>query len=169
MRDNVESRRKNVAVLIQEKRDLMARIQQGRSLLCIAEQIEHLEANLMITPAGIQTPPNMECEDFSDDSDADEGSDGISIRRLDRHAEQYLVLRLLLQRQSPSQSFVVNQGDRISKIKSILRLDVEGALKQIRAVQEVRPAATAPRIDRLENLLRSIDEKKPASDEYQKA
>jgi conserved oligomeric Golgi complex subunit 2 len=165
VRDNVDSRRKEIAGLIHEKTLLMARIQKGKSLLCIAEQIEHLEANLMIAVNDESTRSNMQYEEFSDDSDAGEGTDGVSMRHLDRHVEQYLILRLLLQRHNPSQPYIANQTDRIARIKSILRLDVEGALKQTREVHKGRPAATSPRVDSLEELLQAIDEEQPNNNE----
>lgn len=157
VRDNVEERRKNAASLIEEKRTLMKHMQVGKALLDIAEQIEDLEASLMIGAPG-NGEMNGQPNDFSDDSDEDGEDDALPIRRLERHVEQYLILKLLLQRQNPSQPYIASQSERITRIQSTLALDLEGALKQFKSVQEDEPNAVPTKF-RLEKLLNYVNEK----------
>ena len=160
VRHNVEQRRENVAALIDEKRRMMKHIQMGKSLLELADQIEDLEAGLMIGATRDESlaGSNGQSRVLLDDSDEDVEEYGMSTHRLERHVEQYLILNLLLGRYSPTQPYILNQIDRINGIKSALSLDLEGALKHCRSVQEDQPGAIA-RLDRLRKLLHSVNER----------
>jgi conserved oligomeric Golgi complex subunit 2 len=160
VRDNVKRRQESVATLINEKRKLMKHIQSGKSLLEISEQIEDLEASLMISTAtdGSLEGTKGQAQDFSDESDGDDAAEGgISMSRLERHVNQYLILRLLLQRHPPTQPYISSQSDRITRIRSTLSLDLEGALKYFRSVQKGQQPDHA-RIDRLRELLVSVNQ-----------
>jgi conserved oligomeric Golgi complex subunit 2 len=159
VRDSVERRQEDVSALIDGKRELMKHLHNGKSLLKISEQIEDLEASLMISPV---TDGNLEgtkgqAQDFLDESDEDAEEGGMSIHRLERHVEQYLILRLLLQRHPPTQPYISSQSDRIARIRSTLSLDLEGALKYFRSVQKDQQPDHA-RTDRLGELLVSVNQ-----------
>lgn len=158
VRDNVERRREKVAALVDEKKRTIKQIQVGKSLLEIAERVKHLEASLMIggTTDGAQGV-HGETKDLSDESDKDAEDGGMALHRLQCHVEQYLILRLQLRRHNPTQPYILNQSDRISRIRSTLYLDLEGALKHCKSVQKDQPEA-ASRIDRLTELLLSANE-----------
>lgn len=159
VRGKVEQRRENVAALIDTKKSTMKQIRIGKSLLQIAEQIEHLEASLMIaaTTDGSPNGSNDQREVLSDESDEEADEGGVSLHRLERHAEQYLVLKLLLRRHSPTQPYIISQTNRIARIKSTLSLDLEGALKAVKCGQKDHRGDDS-RIDRLETLLASTNE-----------
>lgn len=159
VRGNVEQRRENVAALIDAKKTSIKQIQIGKSLLEVAEQIEDLEADLMIaaTTDGIPNGSNDQTQNVSDGSDEDADERGVSLHRLERHAEQYLILKLLLQRHSPTQPYILSQTGRITRIKSTLSLDLEGALKELKSAQKDHWGEDS-HIDRLKTLLVSVNE-----------
>ena len=159
VRGNVEQRRENVAALIDAKKSIMKQIQIGKSLLQIAEQIDYLEARLMIAATTDASPngSNDQSENLSDESDEDADEGGALLHRLERHVEQYLVLKLLLRRHSPTQPYIISQTNRIAQIKSTLSLDLEGALKALKYGQKAHQGDDS-RIDRLETLLVSTNE-----------
>lgn len=157
IRDDAEQRRKNAAALIAEKRHLGKRIQTGRSLLDVAKQIEDLEASLMIGASANTNEVNGETQDFSDESDDDVDGGEMSTRLLERHVEQYLVLRLLLGRHSPEQPYVLSQSDRLTRIRSTLCLDLGAALEHSKSFQRDQPNADS-RMSRLTELLSSVKE-----------
>jgi conserved oligomeric Golgi complex subunit 2 len=156
VRANVEQRRRNVAGLIEEKRAMKKQIQICKSLLEIGEQIEDLEASLMINTTTDQNVDGQ-TQDVSDMSDEEVEDGGISMRRLERHVEQYLILKALVQRHSPEQPYVLSQSDRIARIKLTVSLDVEGALKHSRSVDTNQPDDNAE-ADILAKLLQVVNE-----------
>ncbi len=159
VRENVEQRREKVAALIDAKRTSRKQIQIGKSLLEIAEQIEDLEANLMIAAPTDGSPngPNNQSQNVSDESDEDADEGGASSYRLERHVEQYLILKLLLRRHSPTPPYILGQTDRIARIKSTLSLDLEGALKGLKSAQKNHQGDNS-HMDRLKKLLVSVKE-----------
>jgi conserved oligomeric Golgi complex subunit 2 len=136
VRDNVDQRRYKVAGWIEEKRKLIREIQNGKLLLEISEQIEDLEAALMLHSTNGDVDGTDGDQDLPDESDEDTEYGGISMRCLERHVDQYSVLKLLIGRQSPQHPFILSQANRIDHIKSVLALDLEGALKHLRTVQK---------------------------------
>jgi conserved oligomeric Golgi complex subunit 2 len=162
VKDNVEHRRTKVAVLINDRRSTIKQIQVGKSLLEIAERLEDLEASLMIggTTDEAHKGAQSETKYLSDESDDDAEDGQIALHRLELHAEQYLILQLQLQRHSPTQRYIQSQSDRISRIKSTLGLDLEGALKHCKSVQKDQPEAVL-RIDRLTELLLLVNQLEP--------
>jgi conserved oligomeric Golgi complex subunit 2 len=156
VRENVEDRRNRVAGLIDEKRVLMKDIQFGKGLLEISEQIEDLETRLMIGTSTNRNVDGMEDQEMSEESDddADEGN-GISISRLERQVEQYLILKLLIQRCEPQRPYISAQADRVSQVKSMLILDLQGAIKQLKAQQKDN---LDTRISRLVEMLKAVNE-----------
>lgn len=152
VRKSVGERRENVAALIDEKRRTMKHIQVGTSLLEIAEHIEDLEASMRIGATnGRLEEMNGQNEDSSEESDNDAEHGGISMRHVESHVEQYLILRLLVRRH-PTQPYILSQSNRISGIKSTLLLDLEGALKHCRSIKKEQ-LEVASRINCLRGLL----------------
>ena len=160
VRGNVEQRRENMVALIEEGRKTTKRIKAGKLLLEIAEQIEDLEAILMIgaTRDGNVEGIDGQTHDFSDESDEDVEDSGMSMRRLERHVEQYLILRVLLGHHNPTQPYILAQSDRIARIKSALSLDLEGGLKQLKSVQNSSQDHIS-KTDRLTELIVLVNEK----------
>jgi conserved oligomeric Golgi complex subunit 2 len=149
IRSRVDSRRNDVARLLDDKRKLKQEIKLGRGLLEIAERVEDLERHLMIGEDTRRRPqngiPNRSTneavfDNFSEDSD-DESSaseDQPHVRRLERLVEQYLVIRVLIRRHGVEHPFILALDERLHQIQITLRLDVEATLKQMQGVESER-------------------------------
>lgn len=160
VRENVDRRREDVTAMVDEKRKLMKSIRAGRSLLDVGAQLEDLECNLLIAAPtdGNLEVSNGELHHMSDESDEDADHGGLSMRRLEGHVEQYLVLRRLLGQHPPRQPYILSQSERIARIKSTISLDLEGALKQHKLASKAQPDDTST-VDHVMELLHSINER----------
>ena len=144
VKEELDCRRKDVANLLDEKRALRQEIRIGRNLLEIADLIEDLEEQLMIGQIGRITPSAIVEEDDSNAEDeslgvhtidsGDAASDGdehnSSPRRLETRVEQFLMIKLLLDRCGATHPFLARQEKRISQIRTTLLLDLGGMLKE---------------------------------------
>ncbi|KAJ5146450.1 COG complex component COG2 [Penicillium bovifimosum] len=145
IRDKVEARRKEVEELLNEKRRLRTNADIGKELLDYADRVEELEHRLMIadksSPQEGVTPYDSDTESDlysgeSDDSDDDEladGSSGISLKRMKRHAQKFVYLTSIAARVGEKHPFLVAQQPRVAKIKSTVLLDLKNALEQATA------------------------------------
>lgn len=143
IRSKVDSRRDDVAKLLENKRKLKQEIKLGRSLLEIAERIEDLEGHLMIGDAAGKRSQNgrpdgstndeAAFDSFSDDSDdvSSVSEDRPQVRRLERLVEQYLIVRVLIRRHDNGHPFILALDDRLHQIQVTLRLDIEATMKQM--------------------------------------
>jgi hypothetical protein len=150
IRSKVESRRHDVATLLEDKRSLKQEIMVGRALLEIAERIEDLEGHLMIGETtqrksdnglldGNTTDDGAAFDSFSEDSDEEYSADEYRprVRRLERLVEQYLMVRVLIRRHGAEHPFIVAQEERLHQIQVTLRLDVEATMKQVQGTDLV--------------------------------
>ena len=143
IRSKVESRRYDVATLMEDKRSLKQEIMLGRALLEIAERIEDLEGHLMIgettrrkSDHGLldgDTDDGAAFDSFCEDSDEEYSADEYRprVRRLERLVEQYLMIRVLIRRHGAKHPFIVAQDERFHQIQVTLRLDIEATMKQV--------------------------------------
>jgi conserved oligomeric Golgi complex subunit 2 len=146
IRSKVESRRHDVATLMEDKRSLKQDIMLGRALLEIAERIEDLEGHLMIgettqrkSDNGLldgnttTTDDGAASDSFSEDSDEEYSADEYRprVRRLERLVEQYLMVQVLIRRHGAEHLFIVAQEERLHQIQVTLRLDIEATMKQV--------------------------------------
>jgi conserved oligomeric Golgi complex subunit 2 len=150
IRSKVESRRHDVATLLEDKRSLKQEIMVGRALLEITERIEDLEGHLMIGETtqrksdnglldGNTTDDGAASDSFSEDSDEEYSADEYRPRvgRLERLVEQYLMVRVLIRRHGAEHPFIVAQEERLHQIQVTLRLDVEATMKQVQGTDLV--------------------------------
>jgi hypothetical protein len=150
IRSKVESRRDDVARLLENKRKLKQEIKLGRALLEIAERIEDLEGHLMIADAARKrlqnglpdgsTSDEAAFDSFSDDSDdvSSVSNDRPRVRRLERLVEQYLIVGVLIRRHDVGHPFhdvghpfMLALEQRLHQIQSTLQLDIEATMKQM--------------------------------------
>ena len=147
IRSKVDSRREDVAKLLEDKRRLKQEINLGRALLEIAERIEDLEGRLMIGEAGRRTSKNglpdgsttgdAAFDSFSEGSE-DESStneDRPHVGRLERLVEQCLVAKVLMRRHDVAQPLVLALQERLRQIQITLRLDIEATTKQVQGTK----------------------------------
>jgi conserved oligomeric Golgi complex subunit 2 len=149
IKSKVESRRHDVATLMEDKRSLKQEIMLGRALLEIAERIEDLEGHLMIgettqrkSDNGLldgNTDDGAAFDSFSEDSDEEYSADEYRsrVRRLERLVEQYLMVRVLIRRHGAEHPFIVAQEERFHQIQVTLRLDIEATMKQVQGTDLV--------------------------------
>jgi hypothetical protein len=145
IRNKVEGRRKEVEELLNEKRRLRTNADIGKDLLDYADRVEELEHRLMIadksSPQEGVTPDESDTESDlysgeSDDSDDDEladGTSGISLKRMERHAQKFVYLTSIAARVGEKHPFLLSQQPRVAKIKSTVLLDLKNALEQATA------------------------------------
>ena len=143
IKSKVESRRNDVAKLLDDKRRLKQEIKLGRVLLEIAERTEDLEGHLMIGEAarrrshngmpGQSTNEEATFDSFSEDSDEESSvrEDRPHVHRLERLVEQYLIVKVLLRRQDNPHPFISTLEVRLHQIQITLRLDIEATMKQV--------------------------------------
>lgn len=140
IKKSVKERADEVGALVKERKAVRRDVALGRSLLEVHEQIGELERSLGITPRADQ---DLDDED-EDDEDAEDlaassSTPSIPLKKLQRHATQYILITRLMDRIGPSHPFLVSQGSRLEKIGSTLLLDLSAALKQAKVLKA--PAA----------------------------
>lgn len=134
IKKDVKERKDEVKGLLDEKKNIRREVVIGRLLLDINERLSELESSL-----GINMDAEEEEEDFDDDGDAgDDDSDATTLgraqlRRLQRHAEQFLMVERLIERIGPDHPFLVAQKGRLDEIRKTLLLDLATALRQAKA------------------------------------
>lgn len=155
IRDQFDARTREIKTLLSEKKKLRSDIAIGYDLLDIADRIDALEHRLMIqgnkhvNANGVhdevkekegQNGENEEDEtsdesfesetDESDDETTGNGAALISLRKLERHINDFLCLGTIVDRVGAQHPFIINHNDRIAGIKSALLLDINTALQQ---------------------------------------
>ncbi|RDW93128.1 COG2 family protein [Aspergillus mulundensis] len=154
IRDKVEARQRELEDLLNEKKRLRANANIGRALLEFSDRVEELEKKLMI---GEQTPQDksaelsdtesdiLESENEAETEDEDRGESTaplVSLRRLEHHLQKYVYLTRLSSRIGEEHPFLLEQQQRMSKIRSALLLDLKKALEQAKQAGEKRDTKT---------------------------
>lgn len=146
VRDKVNARRDEVALLLSQKKSIRQETSVARSLLEIAEQLDVLEDKLMIQAAkrelsskkeshgedGQQWSQDWVEEPILDESDDENESDDIIgvPPRLKRRTEEFLILKHLMGRHSPQHPFILAQEGRMRKLQEVLLSDLDIAIRQ---------------------------------------
>ncbi|EAS31091.3 uncharacterized protein CIMG_06570 [Coccidioides immitis RS] len=146
VKEKFENRTATIKGLLDDKKRLRSDIAIGYYLLDIAEKIELLEQKLMVhqgdegsnkrskDPELDEELIQSEDDESGDDEDRDQDESGdttlVSLRRLERHIQQYLSLKTVINRVGEQHPFVVGQSNRIATIKTALLLDLRTAVKQ---------------------------------------
>jgi hypothetical protein len=129
----VGKREEEVGELLEERRDVRAKIELGRRLIDYDARLKELEAELMIETAGHETIIlGEEVSDSEDEEDEDEEEGegyGVSIAKLRRNVVQYRLV-LGLQKELGEHPFVAAQAARIAKVRSTVLMDLSTALQQ---------------------------------------
>lgn len=136
LKDKAQYRRKEVDMLLGERRAITKDIRTGRALLEVDSRLEELEQRLMVGNDGARSSNDEERDDI-DISDSDEDSDEesgtgnpIPLPRLRRRAQQYIYIKRLIAKTGPEHPFLVKQEDRLLSIRQTLLLDLSTALHQ---------------------------------------
>ncbi|KAL4996342.1 oligomeric golgi complex component, COG2-domain-containing protein [Aspergillus recurvatus] len=155
IRDRVETRQREVAELLNEKKRLRTNANIGRALLEFADRVEELEKRLMIReqtprekPAELSDTESdyLESEDDEDETEDEDRGDNapplVSLKRLERHLQKYVYLTSLSSRIGDEHPFLLAQQQRMSKIRSALLLDLRKALEQAKQARKKRDTKT---------------------------
>lgn len=130
----IDGRRKETEALINQRKEIRRQMQVGRALLDIDQRLCELEQSLMMTTNGSPTnnaEPDIDHEISDSGEESDEGHGaGMSISRLARHTQQYLLAQQIMKRVGSDHPFVVRQEARMTKVRNTILLDVGNALKQ---------------------------------------
>lgn len=128
----VNEREQEVGGLLDERRDVRAKIELGRRLLDYDARLRELEDELDINNAGKEAHENG-AEDVSDSEDEEEDEEddnyGVSVTKLRRNVLQYRLIQEL-EKSLGDHPFVAAQLARFTKIRSTLLLDLSTALQQ---------------------------------------
>ena len=130
LRDKVRSRKEEVAALVDRKKEIRRQIMLGRGLLDVNRRIEELEEKLMLVQNGVNGVKDTGSEVESEAESEDELDDDFGIWKLQRHAEQYVLITKLIQKLGPELPFLVGQEERVRRLKQTILLDLDGALKR---------------------------------------
>lgn len=171
VRDKVQKRRDEIAVLLEEKRNLKREIHLGQNILDLADRIDTLEEKLMI--GAKQGMEGTDAANVRDDSDIaseeetfdslDESSggeddaqrDSLYLRRMERHIDLYLTITALKTRLAPTHPFLAQQEGRLTKIRSTLLMDLRTALKQAQS-----PEGSGIQLEHINRMYGKIGEQK---------
>ncbi|KAL8847118.1 MAG: hypothetical protein Q9221_007824 [Calogaya cf. arnoldii] len=130
----VDESRRDVEALVNQRKEIGRQMQVARALLDIDQRLCALEQSLMMTANGSHTnnaeaETDLELSDSGDESD-ERHEGGMSISRLSKHAQQYLLAQRVMKRVGSNHPFVLRQEGRLAKVKTTILLDVGNALKQ---------------------------------------
>ena len=131
LKRKVEAKRTEVEALIAKRKSIRRDIQLGRTLLELDQRLAELEKDLMLVST---TPTDLgrgKDSDASSDSEGESDEDhGISLSKLQRHAQQYVYITRLRNRVGTDHPFVSKQQDQVAKLRNTVLLDLSTALKQ---------------------------------------
>jgi conserved oligomeric Golgi complex subunit 2 len=139
----VEERSREVARLMEELREVRRKRNLGKGLLEVDRRMGELEERLglkktptikedtmMPQPTGEDEWADWDGVDQNFDSeDSDDETEGGVSPRLQRRMEEYLIIRVLSSKLGIEHPFLINQRDRMIKIRASLLLDLESAMK----------------------------------------
>ena len=138
LRGKVDSRRREVAALVDQRRKVRKEIQSGRRILMLDARLCELERNLMINNKnsnGIDPSRTDEMSDASDEDDYAEEEDSDEnpmFKKLRRCVEQFVALRQGLQ--SLSEHILKDQmQQRLLQAREVILLDISNLAKQLRS------------------------------------
>ena len=129
----VSEREAEVRTLLVERKQVRRDVALGRGLLEVDGMIGELEEAL-----GVKSDEGLEDEDAVDDEDAalDTSPATAQLTKLQRHTQQYLLIRRQVERLGPDHPFLQAQKSRINGLGRTLLLDLASALRQAKAAKE---------------------------------
>ena len=153
LKSKVEGKRMEVEALIAKRKTIRRDIQLGRTLLEIDQRLAELEKKLMLVST---TPADLGREKDSDaSSDSGGESDeehGISLSKLQRHAQQYVYITRLMTRVGADHPFVSKRQEQVAKLRNTVLLDLSTALKQAHRSEIANRSQVLKILEMYENL-----------------
>ncbi|KAL8793085.1 MAG: hypothetical protein Q9195_004291 [Heterodermia aff. obscurata] len=131
LKTKVEGERTQVEALVAKRQTIRRDIQFGRMLLEIDQRLAELEKKLMLV---LTTPAELgggKDSDASSDSGGESDEEhGISLSKLQRHAQQYVYVTRLMVKIGVDHPFVSMRQGQVAKLRNTVLLDLSTALKQ---------------------------------------
>ncbi|KJX92150.1 hypothetical protein TI39_contig5905g00006 [Zymoseptoria brevis] len=135
VRTGVKERAKEVRGLVEEKKRLRREVLLGRGLLEVGERVGELEGRLGVG-GGVQDEDEDDVDDEEDEEEEDEEDvEGVPVKKLRRHADSYLIIRLLIEKLGPGHPFLVAQKSRLVDIRKTMLLDLAAATRKAKSVK----------------------------------
>ena len=132
VRREVNSRERQVKLLIAEKRDVRREIAVGRAIVEVLERVNELELRLGIT----ETDEDDDEDDSDDESESEEldrrTGQAASGVRLQKNVQHYLLLTAMVSRLGDCHPLLLSQRSRIDTLRKTLLLDLATALRAAR-------------------------------------
>jgi conserved oligomeric Golgi complex subunit 2 len=127
VRGIVGERMEDVGRLVQERKRVRGAAVVGRGLMETEERISALEERL-----GVKDTEDEDLQALEDEDEEYEGLTGTEgqVKRLEGFAEEYGLIRRLVERLGPSHPFLMAQRGRLEELRKTLLLDLAAALRQ---------------------------------------
>ena len=135
LKGKVEERKLDVQDLVEKRKQIREEVQLGRQLLRLNERINDLERRLML--ASIESPQdhradtNREPSVSEGESEEDGDADTVGLPKLRKHAESLAYIDMLKNKIGGQHPFIVNQEERLSRLRQTVLLDLNNALKSL--------------------------------------
>lgn len=129
LRAGVAARGDEVGRLLEERREVRGRIEEGRRLVEFDERLRECEEGLVV---GMKEGGGSDSsEEEEDDEEQEDAQFGTSVVRLRRNVVLYLLVKEGV-KGCEEHPFVLAQSPRLAKVRSTLLLDLSTALQQAR-------------------------------------
>ena len=125
----VEGRKTETEALVAERKSIRENIQIGRTMLEIDQRLSELEESLMLISANLGDSEKGQDAVGSDSGEESDEEQGVSLSRLQRHAQHFVYTTKLTAKIGTEHPFVSKQQDRMLKIKHTVLLDLGTALR----------------------------------------
>ncbi|SMR56705.1 unnamed protein product [Zymoseptoria tritici ST99CH_1E4] len=132
VRTGVRERAEEVKGLVEEKKRLRREAMLGRGLLEVGERVGELERRLGVG-GGMEDEDDVGDEDEEEEDEED--VEGVPVKKLRRHADSYLIIRLLMEKLGPEHPFLVAQKSRLVDIRRTMLLDLAAATRKAKSVK----------------------------------
>lgn len=142
LKGKVEDRKTEVAVLVEGRKRIRKEVQTGTALLEIGQRLEELEERLMVVSnevkVGISEDEDLWSLDDSEEDSNEEGvDDTMSTSRLKRHVHHFLHIKRLMTMVPSDHPFMVQQQERVIRLRHTLLLDLSSAFTQVVPVDDL--------------------------------
>jgi conserved oligomeric Golgi complex subunit 2 len=135
VRKVVSERQRELGALMHEKKDVRRDVVLGRTLLEVHQQLAELEENLGMTEND-EAGAAEEEDRLEEEGGTDDEEEMAQMKRLRRHAQQYILITRMFERVGLSHPFLQSQRMRLVELKRTLLLDLAAALRLAHAQKQ---------------------------------
>ncbi|KAL5350518.1 hypothetical protein ACLOAV_004087 [Pseudogymnoascus australis] len=158
VRGKIKAKGQDVDGLLSEKSQISKEISTARIMLELDATLEELEENLMMGSVDRQTRDEVWSDSEDDEDDGEHGSDiaagGANTRKLQRLVRDYCRVVRMARTAGHEKTFVAAQQQRIERIRGVLLLDLNTALKEANGADD----SSRARLVKVMGIYREMDE-----------